>query len=288
MNRELLLLILLSPVVCFAQSWAPIGAKWTYTQTTSNPYYTTYTTFESMADTVVGGQSCHMMKETLRTGPSSSTISFYYTYADSGYVYTWQQSRWCTHFNFNAQVGDSFMVACQTEARIRSIDTININGHLRRVFWYDAGSMVAEFSGYVIEGIGHTISMFPTSDNSGFASPLRCYEDTAIGLYKSTYAGLDGTQACEETIDRTAIKLVEGDASMAVAPVLITEGWTRVSVSAPTEVTLYAITGQLIWHQKVTNDYQLDLTSYQDGQYIVSLTQGSTATHTARIIKISE
>lgn len=288
MNWKLFTFFSLLPFFALCQVWAPIGAKWTYTQTTFNHYYTTYTTFEAVADTVMGGQSCRMMKETELTGPSTSTISFYYTYADSGYVYTWQQSRWCILFNFNAQVGDSFIVACQTEARIRSIDTININGHLRRVFWYDAGSMVAEFSGYVIEGIGHTISMFPTSDNSGLASPLRCYEDTAIGLYKSTYVGLDGTQACEEVIDRTAIKLIEGDASMIVAPVVATEGWTRVSVSAPTEVALYAITGQLLWHQKITKNYQIDLTPYQDGQYIIGFVQNDNIIHSKRLIKITQ
>lgn len=288
MNWKLFALFLLLPFLAVGQVWAPIGAKWTYNQNTANPYYTTYTTFESVSDTVIGAQSCRVIKETERTSPSDSNETLYFMYSDSAYVYNWHGSSWCPLYMFGA-VGDSFDVNCTgLIAHILSIDTIWINGHQRRVFQYDAGSMAIDFTGAVIEGIGHTISMFPTSDNSGFASPLRCYEDTTIGLYKSTYNGESGNQDCEEVINRTAISVLGRDTAMTIAPIIITEGWTRVSVSAPTEVSLYTMTGQLLWHQKVTNSYQVDLTSYQDGQYVISLSQGNNAKQSARIIKISQ
>jgi hypothetical protein len=252
-----------------------------------NPNYTTYTTFESIADTVLGGHSARIINEIKRTGPQSSTFFQYYMYSDSVSVYNWRDSSWCTLYRFGA-VGDSFEVNCTgLMVRIHSIDTISINGHQRKVYQYDASSMAIEFAGAVIEGVGHTFSMFPTYDNDNFPGPLRCYEDTIIGLYKSTYYGQSGNQDCEEIIDRTAIDLVNSDGAISVNPLLVTQAWTEITVSAPTDVRIFSITGQLLMEQTIISHEQINLASYPDGQYIIGLTQNNNVTYSKRLVKIN-
>ncbi len=287
MNWKLFTLFLLLPFLAVGQVWAPIGAKWTYNQNTVNPYYTTYTTFESVSDTVIGAQSCRVIKETERTSPSDSNETLYFMYSDSAYVYNWHVSSWCPLYMFGA-VGDSFDVNCTgLIAHILSIDTIWINGHQRRVFQYDAGSMAIDFTGTVIEGIGHTISMFPGYDNSIFAYPLRCYEDTTIGLYKSTYNGESGNQDCEEVINRTAISVVKENEQITISPQPAMNSWIEIDTRVETEVTLFTMIGQKLSEQNIISHERLDLSAYPDGEYLISLKPDNDAAQVKRIIKIT-
>lgn len=275
-------------MLALCQIWAPIGARWTYTQGITNPSYTTYSTFQCVADTVIGGHSCRLIKETERTGPSSYNSYTYFMFADSENVYNWRNASWCLLYRWGV-VGDSFEVNCTgLMAHILAIDTIQVNGILRRAFLYGAGSMAIDFSGVVIEGIGHTISMFPAYDNGGFASPLRCYEDTMIGLYKSTYNGQSGTQDCEEVIDRTGIDPTAEDKGVAVGPTLVANGWTQVSVTHPTEVTLYSVNGQKLLVQTILSSGQIDMRPYADGQYFLSLVRKDKVIHTRKLVKMTQ
>ena len=63
-----------------------------------------------------------------------------------------------------------------------------------------ATDLAIEFTGTVIEGIGHTLDIFPTLENQYFG-PLRCYEDPTLGLYKNQYYyGGTWNQDCEHIV----------------------------------------------------------------------------------------
>lgn len=87
-----LLLFLILPNLVYAQTWAPIGAKWTYTLGTINSNYTTFKTFESVGDTVIAGQSCKVLTIIEHYGPAWSDTTEQYTYSDSNKVYFYNLS----------------------------------------------------------------------------------------------------------------------------------------------------------------------------------------------------
>jgi hypothetical protein len=55
---SILLAISLSSIIN-AQDFAPVGAKWWYTQVDLfNPFFKSYSTIESIQDTIISNQSC--------------------------------------------------------------------------------------------------------------------------------------------------------------------------------------------------------------------------------------
>jgi hypothetical protein len=49
----------------FSQEWAEIGSIWHYTKGTLNPDFTSYTTFESVTDTMINGIACNSGRQGL-------------------------------------------------------------------------------------------------------------------------------------------------------------------------------------------------------------------------------
>ena len=184
---------LLLSTLTFAQTWAPIGAKWTYTQSTINPNYTTFKTFESISDTSINGQKCKILNVIENSGPGFSITYHEFTYSDSNKVYFYKNNDWCLIYDFNAKQNDSFVLNCTFGAvkhpvvvKVLAVDTVTINGIKLKRFDYSVLDLIIGFSGFVIEGIGNIYGMFPIVHHT-YGGPLRCYEDTIIGKYKNQY-----------------------------------------------------------------------------------------------------
>lgn len=186
-----LLLLLLFPAFSYAQDWAPTGAKWTFSQKTINPNLITYSTLESRKETFKLGKKCHYIEELNRHNYSSADTVKHYMYSEKNKVYFLKDSLWCLLYDFNAQAGDTFVIGCTPSYKgglvkviVQSVETKNIYGKSRKVFSYLTNEIVYDFSGTVIEGIGHTSKMLPGTYDTRLMGPLRCYEESGISLYK--------------------------------------------------------------------------------------------------------
>lgn len=280
-----LLLTLLIPTITFGQTWAPIGAKWTFTQPTINPNYQTYTTFESVSDTTVSGQSCRKITETFRKSPTTADTIQHYMYSDSNRVYFFENNSWNLLYDFNVQQGDSFLVGHYNQwVKIISVDTVSINGFSRKQFEYDAPSFTTEFSWLVIEGIGHLIDMFPTNENQLFG-PLRCYQDNIVGLYKNeNYYGSTWTQDCDQII--TGIDEQTNSKKTVVFPNPFTDQVTFNSlVSEPTTISIYDFLGQIILSQTFTNSTTINSEQFAKGVYFYTLSNIKQTFDNGKIVK---
>ena len=168
--------------ILFAQTWAPVGAKWYYSQVTNNPNVHSYKTIESIGDTVLQNKACKKMLEIERViNPISQKIYFMYSLNDSVFYYDEIASKFCLLYLFNAQQGDTINLDCfNFKVTVDSTDTISIFGQLRKVQYISSNSLGYNFWGRNIEGIGNAVFMFPQGDMY-MNGPLRCYEDS-IGL----------------------------------------------------------------------------------------------------------
>lgn len=143
---KILLGFFLAQTLAFAQTWAPIGAKWTYTQHTIQRNYTTFKTYDSVGDTVISGQPCKILTIVENMGPGFADTSQRYTYSENNRVYFYKDPSWCLLYDFNVRQGDTFLLDCWSlHVKNLSIDTVTINGHQRLRFHYASSDLVLNF-----------------------------------------------------------------------------------------------------------------------------------------------
>lgn len=163
----------------FAQTWAPVGAIWYYSQATINPNLQSYKTIESIGDTIIQNKACKKMLEIERVyNPVSTRTYFMYSANDSVFYYDELRTEFCLLYFFNAQQGDTIFLDCyDLEVTVDSTDTVTLNGQLRKVQYISSNSLGYSFWGLNIEGIGNSVFMFPQGDMY-MNGPMRCYEDS--------------------------------------------------------------------------------------------------------------
>ena len=148
MKKIILLFVLISlSTIANGQTWAPIGAKWTYTETFYMSTAIDTCTIRSIGDTVILAHQCKILKES--AGNCSFRPNIEFMYSDSGKVFFYNASRnsFQMLYNFNAKIGDSSIVYPDGTYNdsivsvVDSIRTIIINSHtitpilvLRRMF----------------------------------------------------------------------------------------------------------------------------------------------------------
>ena len=277
MKIKLIFYLLILPYLIAAQDWAPNGAIWHYTQVTPNPYFHSYTTIQSIGDTLISGRSC---KKLIKRNSSSLWESFLFMYSDSNrvYFYNSDSSRFCLLYDFNASIGDTFFLDCFTNGhnpvlRVAIIDTSSIilNGQNLKLHYYHAPGLANEFSGWVIEKIGHQFSMFPTSDGEYFTAPLRCYEDSLLGRYlnEDYYWGTGwDMQDCEQVIS-TSIKEFSWQNDISISPNPAT---SKIYVSSKSSkishLTILDISGKKIFQ---TIETTVPVSEFPHGLYFVEV-----------------
>lgn len=286
-----LLLFLILPYLAFNQTWAPIGAKWTYTQSTINPNYTTFKTFESVADTVIDGQSCRILTIIEHYGSGWSDTTEQYTYSEGNRVYIYSNTSWCLIYDFNAKQGDTFVLNClygaldQPVIKVLSVDTITINGQQRKRFNYLVSDLLIGFSGYVIEGIGNIYSMFPVVHHT-LGGPLRCYEDSILGLYKNQYyfANAAWQQDCDLIITGVDDQTFSNNLKVFPNP-FYNQLTFQLANNQQTTVTLYDLMGKYVLHQTFTNSTKLNTEPLLGNIYFYEVSNNNGMRETGMITK---
>src|SRR4051812_604502 len=100
--------LIFSPI--YAQSWAPIGTKWTFGVGSFFGDQTGYREWLSVGDTLVGGKLCKLIKgseESVWGDPLDNTII---TYEDSNIVYWYTNNQFTTLYDFNKNVGETWTI----------------------------------------------------------------------------------------------------------------------------------------------------------------------------------
>ena len=201
MMRKIIKLILflwlsLQLTSTIGQTWAPTGAKWTYTFFYMMVSGVDTFTVRSIGDTTILSHTCKILKKS--SGTCDARPSLEYMYSDSGKVFLYDNSRYTFQllYNFNANIGDSSIIfpgdfpsTDSIVTIVDSISTININSHILKKLYvhrYSTNQYWTTGDGIIIENIGDTYYMFPwyiSICDAQWAGPLRCYEDTMIGFH---------------------------------------------------------------------------------------------------------
>lgn len=194
----LFLLILFTPFRVHSQNFAPLGAEWHYEvkDVWGNLNYSKWTV---VSDTIILGQNTSKIIHS-NANVSGILDTIIYVYENNGIVYKYLKidNLFDTLYNFNATVGDSWSMNvdtnCSLLVTVDSTSTININSNNLKVLYIS--TMNSEFSGSIIEKIGHQITPLPDINflcysvigGSAYYNGLRCYADSVIGVFNTGLA----------------------------------------------------------------------------------------------------
>ncbi len=220
MKKQLLSLLLLLSCVLSAQQkeWAPIGAKWYYTEQFAFSGSISYILFESVADTVILGKNCRILQKSgdiICSEREMRSKEYMYQSGDTIFCYDPIINDFYILYNFGAQAGDSWSFTISQMSAgtgrdtivitVDSSDIVTINGqNLKRIFCsalfqYSPPYSFGGTQFQAIETIGSLHFMFYAENDinghcdANWTSGLRCYEDSTLGLYHSYEKDCDYT-----------------------------------------------------------------------------------------------
>jgi hypothetical protein len=302
MKRVYILAILfLLSVSSFAQNdWAPPGATWYYSY--MNFATEGYIKIEYSKDTLIQGQACKVLEKTwvihhyISSTTDTSIFDFEYTYLDSNIVYVYRNGEFKTLYDFNTIPGDSFPIAgwdtayfnagCDLDgfAKVDSVDIFSFSGfNLKRMHVDATWTTHWVLYGEVIQRIGAMEYMFPEPYvNCGIVDvyeggPLRCYYDSAFGLYQVGTTPCDFVVGIDEEISGNGIKVFPNPAC----------SFIQVEKSNPQALMLdiFSITGQRVLTKNLSD--QTNIISVQDldaGIYFLRVRNNEEVIHTERLV----
>ncbi len=213
-------IIIFSLCNTFAQSWAPVGAKWYYSHGSGAP--PELTIIESVGDTIINTNSCRILKTYMIEERMDSTWHGYwdtlfcplqFTYLDSGIVYIFDQSNndFDILYNFNSMIEDTITVKdspfpgyCPEPVPsnlfkyfVDSVTDTILNGVLlqkqyisptQNSDWVFINPYLPYSNFPIIENIGSTNFLFGiySGITEGSIIGLRCYHDSILS-YKASF-----------------------------------------------------------------------------------------------------
>lgn len=271
-----------------AQTWFPIGASCTYTQSFYEFSYHSKPAEWKVTDTItIKGKLCQHFEMTKGAGYGSDINNFQIDiYEQSGIVYLFKPNldTFTVLYDFNKNVGESWQimgirgviikdsVSCTLTARVteKGIDTIN--GFALRTMNIRIDPFPGYLGGYdgkVIEFIGHTITPRPdpfyscnaVSETSDFYQ-LRCFDHPTIGFHDyKLYPTCDYVTSIETN------KLAKG---ISIYPNPANDHISIGGIDQGAQIYIYNSFGMQIHYLKaLSGNVQIPLTNMPNGLYFV-------------------
>lgn len=299
MKKLILTLFLFPNILAYSQkAFAPIGAKWYYRSIESmNPPNEGYVLIESIGDTILGNKSARILKKRqFQTKGSIVDWGFEFLHIDGEKVYRWGNGNYYLLYDFTAEKDTSWLIysrdpnPCYTDSlgRVRvdstGVRTIN-NIVLKSIFLSPDDTSCWTLGTEILQKLGSLHYLFPDYNNicdimdyPGLVSGLRCYEDPEIGLYKV------GNCSCDSLIRYVGINSLSTVADISVYPVPV-ENIVQIKLNNTMyshfefEVSLIDQTGRLLFRNRFKgSEAQIDLSSYENGIYLITINKPNTNT----------
>jgi hypothetical protein len=281
--RHTLLIALLLPLLAHTQSWAPIGAKWTYTVGSSVSPDSFILVIEAASDTVIAGRPCRQL-DVLSGGFGCYVFNrFHHQSNDSLYFWDEPAEAFRLLFRWNAVPGDTWSIPLELEGlgadgrdtldwSVLDTSTVDVEGLQSRQFSVNMtsrnGIWQPSIGTIVTERLGPLASpfvwKFEICDGEYYAG-LRCYEDNDIA-----WQSPDVPQCALGT------GITEAGASppfiMSPNPVLAGEPTyiELIGTAAPTDMHVYDALGREVLQSRLM-EARTPLTLPVRGMYVINL-----------------
>jgi hypothetical protein len=277
MKKLLFLFLTAISLQISAQEFAPIGSKWHYDEGTITPVVMTFLNIESVSDTIISGISCRKLIKISRFSITPDT-SYIFMYSKNDSVFFYAENAFHLLYDFSAVAGDTITLGyyktydgSPLTMVVDSTGTIDINGQIRTLQYVTCGDGISiEFGGIVIEGIGNINYLFPLPDNY-VEGPLRCYQDSIIGLFINPYHPENGWnfQDCDQII--TGISQPEPITRLNVFPNPTTHFLTITNLDMPARFKVTDIMGRTVKSGEVIPSQAINVDDFVNGIYFLEV-----------------
>jgi hypothetical protein len=277
-----------------AQNFAPVGAKWHYTEISLWGPEIDYTYFESLKDTVYAGEQCRKIGG---EGNSCAWHSqFMFDRNDSVFFWHPQRQEFALLYNFGAQQGHSWTIHHITSGFgsgdpdstilfVDSISSINVDNVPLKVLYtsiLNSGENWWEFGGRIIERIGaeHLFPVFGVCDP--VPAGLRCYNDSLISYHQGIYD-------CDEVISSVA-EVEVSDWFLYPNPTydMVSVG-QKPHITVSTQFAVYDLHGRevirCVKHSNAQTSFCIDLSNQKPGTYYLHI-ENDILTKVTKILKL--
>jgi hypothetical protein len=292
-------LIFFSIVFLRAQDFAPIGAKWFYTERYFNSEDIGYIAAESVKDTVIKGKNCRQIVNGLLCGAFESSKNFVFQEDSIVYFFNQKTDTFEILYNFKAKKGDSwttffyFMDELDTlKVTVDSIFTVTINGHklIRQRITYSRLNQDPlydwSYDAEVTEIIGDSYFLFNLRSTKilcvgNESAGLRCYEDPDFGFYSTGIA-----DSCNYTYFETGIGKIETKKDFELYP-NPTKGNLLIKTDQTEQLKyeIIGLTGLVIKSGEISSETYINISDLQQGIYAVRIISKSAIVGTKKLVK---
>lgn len=295
-------LIIFQMHLLFGQDFAPIGAKWYYTEQFAFSGDISYLWIESVGDTIIKGKDCRILENNGGLMCAFHNNMDFVHYEDSiAYFYVPEIDTFQILYNLKAQKDSSWTIifGMDLESKLDTIQVIvdsvsymTINSKVLKklhvtykslnVGWEDL-----DYGGEIIEKIGDNSYLFNLYSLSGivcdgnYSGGLRCYEDSQLGFYSTGIA-----ESCTCTYDWVGIKNNNSDLDINIHP-NSTSNWFEIECKTNSRLmgSLIDLSGKSIKEFEIYGITKIDITNLEQGFYIVQIKNSDTILVTRKIIK---
>lgn len=286
----------------YGQDFAPIGAKWYYTEQFAFSGDISYLWIESVGDTIIKGKDCRILENNGGLMCAFHNIKDFVYFEDSiAYFYVAEIDTFQILYNLKAQKDSSWTIVFGIDLEskldtiqvvVDSVSYVTINSkELKKLHvsykslnfgWEDLG-----YGGEIIERIGDKNYLFNLYSLSGivcdgnYSGGLRCYQDPELGFYSTEIA-----ESCDYTYKWTGIEgnSISSDFKVYPNP---TSDWIEIESKSNTElmISILDLSGKVLVNSKLLGFSRIDLTKFQTGFYILKIKQSGKTLETRKILK---
>jgi hypothetical protein len=299
MKRKLAFLMVLLPLFSLGQKWAPIGADWyfdiTYAFMPNVDYHRVY------CDSIVIINDIECRKINIDyCACNNHFCNKLYTYDrnDTVFFYNPDINAFEILYDFNSKKGDFWLISTRygneidsVKIQVDSVDVLEINSKkLKKLFisyyyknFLDSGYYYKE-SSTALQVLGDLKFLINISDKRialcdvDFISNLRCYEDSNLGFYTTSFRDSCTYRYIENTIDSKQI-LTE----INIFPNPFKDKFQISKASGEKiQFELFTLTGCKIMSG---NENEIDMSLFPAGIYLLKVETGNIYLKTYKLIK---
>jgi len=284
------------------QDFAPIGAKWYYTEQFAFSGDISYLWIESVGDTIIKGKDCKILENNGGLMCAFHNTKDFVYYEDSiVYFYVPEIDTFQILYNSKAQKDSSWtiMFGMDLESKldtiqvvVDSVSYVTINSkELKKLHvsykslnsgWENLG-----YGGEIIERIGDNNYLFNLYSLSGivcdgnYSGGLRCYQDSELGFYSTGIA-----DSCNYTYKWTGIESNSANTNYNIYP-NPTSDWIEIETMTSEEllITILDLSGKVLIKKISLGSSRVNLTNLHEGLYILKIKQSDKVLETRKIIK---
>lgn len=285
-----------------AQDFAPIGAKWYYTENFASTGDKAYLKIESVKDTLVQGKNCKLLRKT-KVLQCSNRGDTEIVYSQDSAVYFWDKDfdKFQKLYDFKVATGGFWTILIKHELSnpdtikvvVDSITTTKILNKTLKVlnvsYHTSYSAYGSHYTSKIIYPIGdftYLFNLYPYWSGAcdfNYSGGLRCYEDSEFGYYSTGIA-----DSCTYTYKWTSIKSIKDKQLKVDLGPSPTKGLIKISCydNINYKICLLDNLGRLIKTGNFQKETNLDISSYPNGMYFILIQDDKGMTNNTKIMKI--